>query len=390
MSLAKACGRVLKVNDDSLNCCGKKPPGFEVTLEVPPQNSNFEFEGNENGKTVQTTHLVYDDGTEESVQVIHSTRDEDREVIRAKEYVTNIEGGSIESHTISEEGTHAAQDMDHLHMSNGIIKSGPSKPNQTQRHGSRKRFHLPSGSRFGAVGPWGPNASFRKFQQRMGLFTPYKTRGRHRSRSVGHRSRSRSQISDPVPIIASTRNFSSNTKEANMNLSPTSLPTCEVGTIDTRVRANEVDMDSVGASKQGETTPHSAKDCAMVVGNLYRCRSEEEVRDWIQYMVIPLAGTLGISFSLGTAGLEKLFWELLGTKSTNEDVMGETHIYGASTSASKNTKGPSIGVSEVLPKGYEKVYMHASLWMRTVIMLVAGDLLKEGLNIISELWRELY
>ncbi|KAF9590986.1 hypothetical protein IFM89_000531 [Coptis chinensis] len=62
---------------------------------------------------------------------------------------------------------------------------------------------------------------------------------------------------------------------------------------------------------------------------------------------------------------------------------GETHISGASTSTSKNTKGPSIGVSEVLPKGYEKIYMHASLWqehhsrMRNVIMLVVGDLLKE-------------
>ncbi|KAF9618011.1 hypothetical protein IFM89_039408 [Coptis chinensis] len=374
MSLAKACGRVLEVDDDSLNCCGKKneesslwlewelplsgtavanqsttdnmpdqhegvssshsptrthsqdlsnhsqPPGFDVTLEVPPQNSNFEFEGNEHGQTVQTIPLVYDDGTEETVQVIHSTH-EIREVVKAEEYVICIKGGSIESHTIFEEGTHVAQDVDHLHTSNGIIESGPSEPTQTQRHGGRKRFPLPSGGRSGAVGPWGPNALFGKFQQRMGLFTSYKTRGRHRSRSVGHRARSRSQISDPGPIIASPGNFSSNTEETNMNLSPTSLPTCEVGMIDTRVRANEVDMDSVGASKQGETTPHSAKDRVVVAGNLYRCRSEEEVRDWIQYMVIPLAGTLGISSSLGTTGLEKLFWELLATKSTNEDVL---------------------------------------------------------------------
>ncbi|KAF9621061.1 hypothetical protein IFM89_016085 [Coptis chinensis] len=36
------------------------------------------------------------------------------------------------------------------------------------------------------------------------------------------------------------------------------------------------------------------------------------------------------------------------------DDLGETHIYGASTSFSKETRVPSIGVSEELPEGYEK------------------------------------
>ncbi|KAF9619497.1 hypothetical protein IFM89_007245 [Coptis chinensis] len=41
---------------------------------------------------------------------------------------------------------------------------------------------------------------------------------------------------------------------------------------------------------------------------------------------------------------------------------GETHISGASNSSSKETRGPSIGVSEELPKGYEKVIIKLNEW----------------------------
>ncbi|KAF9597588.1 hypothetical protein IFM89_019956 [Coptis chinensis] len=44
------------------------------------------------------------------------------------------------------------------------------------------------------------------------------------------------------------------------------------------------------------------------------------------------------------------------------DDLGETHIYGASTSSSKETRGPSIGVSEELPEGYEKVIIKLNEW----------------------------
>ncbi|KAF9606064.1 hypothetical protein IFM89_023087, partial [Coptis chinensis] len=44
------------------------------------------------------------------------------------------------------------------------------------------------------------------------------------------------------------------------------------------------------------------------------------------------------------------------------DDLGETHISGASTSSSKETRGPSIGVSEELPEGYEKVIIKLNEW----------------------------
>ncbi|KAF9590938.1 hypothetical protein IFM89_000483 [Coptis chinensis] len=45
-----------------------------------------------------------------------------------------------------------------------------------------------------------------------------------------------------------------------------------------------------------------------------------------------------------------------------DDPGGETHISGASTSSSKETRGPSIGVSEELPEGYEKVIIKLNEW----------------------------
>ncbi|KAF9619684.1 hypothetical protein IFM89_008361 [Coptis chinensis] len=44
------------------------------------------------------------------------------------------------------------------------------------------------------------------------------------------------------------------------------------------------------------------------------------------------------------------------------DDLGETHISGASTSSSKETRGPSISVSEELPEGYEKVIIKLNEW----------------------------
>ncbi|KAF9597912.1 hypothetical protein IFM89_022555 [Coptis chinensis] len=44
------------------------------------------------------------------------------------------------------------------------------------------------------------------------------------------------------------------------------------------------------------------------------------------------------------------------------DDLGETHISGASTSSSKETRGPSIGVSEDLPECYEKVIIKLNEW----------------------------
>ncbi|KAF9593538.1 hypothetical protein IFM89_024127 [Coptis chinensis] len=44
------------------------------------------------------------------------------------------------------------------------------------------------------------------------------------------------------------------------------------------------------------------------------------------------------------------------------DDLGETHISGASTSSSKETRGPSIGVSKELPESYEKVIIKLNEW----------------------------
>ncbi|KAF9592833.1 hypothetical protein IFM89_017798 [Coptis chinensis] len=44
------------------------------------------------------------------------------------------------------------------------------------------------------------------------------------------------------------------------------------------------------------------------------------------------------------------------------DDLGETHISGALISSSKETRGPSIGVSEELPEGYEKVIIKLNEW----------------------------
>ncbi|KAF9591707.1 hypothetical protein IFM89_006053 [Coptis chinensis] len=42
--------------------------------------------------------------------------------------------------------------------------------------------------------------------------------------------------------------------------------------------------------------------------------------------------------------------------------LGDTHIFGALTSSSKETRGLSIGVSEELPEGYEKVIIKLNEW----------------------------
>ncbi|KAF9619712.1 hypothetical protein IFM89_009054 [Coptis chinensis] len=44
------------------------------------------------------------------------------------------------------------------------------------------------------------------------------------------------------------------------------------------------------------------------------------------------------------------------------DDLGETHISGASTSSSKEIRGPLIGVSVELPEGYENVIIKLNEW----------------------------